>query len=237
LLVEPPSEPPGASRAGPDTLFSTDLERLGEQAAQAAERSSHPEPDYDPERAYLEAVALDDQELPRRPKARGTVPDEYKYRFFLQPGAEPGALEPGAPQPAAPARKPPPSSAPPGSPGTGTLATAPPSASPAYGGVDLDALARSVAEEPPGVEGIGLTEGDEVDALLRAHGLAAEPAAPEVPEVSMFHADPLRAAEPSPQRARAGRASPWPGRLLAVGVLALAAAVLALAFLVGYRLG
>ena len=81
------------------TLFSTDLEQLGDQASQAASKSLHPAREADPERAYLEAVAVD-QELPR-PTARGTVPDEQKYRFFLKPGVEPPPIK--APQGARPA--------------------------------------------------------------------------------------------------------------------------------------
>jgi predicted Zn finger-like uncharacterized protein len=238
--TKPAPEPP--RQAG--MLHSADLDRLGGQARQAVTGSRPHTAESDPERAYLEAVALDDEDLPVRPKGRGTVPDEYKYRFFLKPGAaseSPAAVGQSASSasPAGPpAAKPPPTAAPEPElegaesiPGAGDEELFPPPPSPVLEaeGADLDAMASALNEEALRGE-----SRDEVDALLMEHGLGEEPALPQAPTV---HADPRLLAVTAPPPLMPEEHPAWHGRLLAAGVLLLAAAVLVLAFLVGYMLG
>jgi predicted Zn finger-like uncharacterized protein len=234
--TEPAPEPP--REAG--TLPSADLDRLGGQAREAVTGSRPPATEYDPERAYLEAVALDDEDLPLRPKGRGTVPDEYKYRFFLKPGAtseSPAAQSASSASPAGPPAANPPAAPEPELEGAESVPGArdeelfppPPSPVPEAEGADLDAMANSLNEEALRGE-----SGDEVDALLREHGLGEEPALPEAPIV---HADPRLLAVTVPPSLMPEERPAWRERLLAAGVLLLAAAVLVLAFLVGYMLG
>ncbi|MCZ6748423.1 MAG: zinc-ribbon domain-containing protein [SAR324 cluster bacterium] len=71
---------PGPSETG--GLFSANLDDIGAGAPESAEA---PAEDFDPERAYLEATAIDDGNFSRLRRSQGTVPDQYKYRFFLKP--------------------------------------------------------------------------------------------------------------------------------------------------------
>ena len=202
----PGLEPEPRPGEEPESLFGTDLERLGEQAAQAAAESRRAAPEFDADRAYRDAVSLDDEELPGRSKARGTIPDEQKYRFFLKPGGGPGAREEEL--------FPPP-----------TRAAPEPEAEP----VDLEALAGSLESEAA-AEPLA----DDVDALLKEHGLGEEPLLPDMPASP---AEPPRSARISPSLTMPGAGSPRRERLLLAGALGLAAGVLVLLFLLGYALG
>ncbi|MCH8842637.1 MAG: zinc-ribbon domain-containing protein [SAR324 cluster bacterium] len=50
---------------------------------------------FDPERAYLEAISFEDGDVPRSTRHRGTVPMPHKERFFLKPRPVGDALRSG----------------------------------------------------------------------------------------------------------------------------------------------
>jgi predicted Zn finger-like uncharacterized protein len=248
----PPPSPAPKQEAATEAFLESDLDTLGDRAAQDTRPRRPVASAFNPEQAYLEAVSLDDDTITEAPRpVRGTVPDSQKYQFFLKPGplseAETGVPDaappgrdalpaghrpPGAsgvrPAPVMPLKPTPPAVSIPESAELGVEIAPPPdvaAAGPdlAADSLDLDAVASGLDLEPAA---------EDVDALLQIHGIE-EPPLPDLPRLA-------------PQTMRPGTLGMagmgtrllrgWGEQALAIGAIVLAVGMLALLFWLGFRL-